>query len=61
MVLDKDLSFDPASYRFKRNHARELHRLQSRSIAGSPGPELRCMPFRPVFEGLSEERLDKAA
>jgi hypothetical protein len=44
------------------NHAQELHHLQSRSIACSPAPVLRCMPIRHVlFQGLSEGRLEKAA
>jgi hypothetical protein len=44
------------------NHAQELHHMQSRSIAGSPAPVLRCMPVGPVlFQGLSEGRLEKAA
>jgi hypothetical protein len=44
------------------NHApQELHCLQSRSIAGSPAPVLRCMPVRFVlFRGLSKERLEEA-
>jgi hypothetical protein len=44
------------------NHVQVLHRLQSRSIAGSPAPVLCCMPVRLVlFQGLSEERLEEAA
>jgi hypothetical protein len=48
-------------FRSKHNHdrAQELHRLQSRSIAGAV---LLCMQVRRVlFQILSEERLEEAA
>jgi hypothetical protein len=44
------------------NHAKELHRLQSRSIAGCVAPVLRCLQFRSIlFQDLSEEILEEAA
>jgi hypothetical protein len=51
-----------ASLHSNSNDVQELHRLQSRSIAGSQAPVLLCMPVRLVLlQGLSEGRLEAAA
>jgi hypothetical protein len=61
-LRDPFVSITLLSLHSNSNHVQDLRRLQGRSIAGSPAPVLRCMPFRLVlFQGLSEERLEEAA